>query len=249
MSRIKISQKSEANGKVNQDSLAVIPQGDRAILCIADGVGGLDAGEIASRYITSYVEVWAGDNDTNSMGRMSTLRSLKDLILKLHDDLLGIGDERDARLASTVIVAVVGIGKIIIAAVGDSRVYIRQGETTKQITVDQTVEEHEKQTGEIITRVAPDRKSQVLYEWIGYGKETPNMKFYEMDINEDIDVLLCTDGLSNNLTEEDIYRQLRKRQSGAKALDALTELAVSRGEDDNITSILYRRRAEKKRKR
>lgn len=248
MSRIKITQHTDSNGKQNEDSSAAIRQGERAILCIADGVGGLDAGEIASRYITKYVEIWAKDKDSNQMGRRTTLRELKDLIYKLHGDLLAIGKEKDMHLGTTFIIAIIGVKSAILASVGDSRVYVCQNGHCRQATKDQTVDLYEQETGEIIASVAEEKKGSTLMEWLGHGKELPQPKYYEIDLEEKVDILLCTDGMSNTLSEKDIETELLKRQGGDKVLDHLTETAKERGEEDNITSVLYRRRADKKRK-
>lgn len=243
MSTIKISHLSDPNGKNNEDSCTAIPYGDRAVLCIADGIGGLDAGEIASAYLTMYVEEWAKDKDFNEMGRVTTLRELQGLIMKLHDDLLAIGEERRCHLGSTFVIAVVGITRVIICSVGDSRAYMRRDNSVKQVTKDQTVAEYERETGNIVDTLPQERKEHTLCEWLGYGKDAPVLQTYEYDINEAADILLCTDGLSNTLTEDDIYAQLKKRQSGDRALASLVKLAKSRGETDNITAVLFRRRA------
>lgn len=244
MSTIKITQSTDANGKNNEDSSAAIRQGQRAILCIADGVGGLDMGEIASRYITKYIEdKWAGEKDANKMGKKTTVRELNDLFIKLHEDLLDIGSDKKVKLGSTLIVAVVGLGKVIACAVGDSRLYINQDGICRQITVDQTVAEHERTTGERVNCDADEEeKEHLLMEWLGYGKNVPSPKIYEYDIEEDVDILLCTDGLSDTLGEEDIKAELSKRQSGESVLKELTAKAIDNGETDNITAVLYRRR-------
>ena len=245
MPKIKITHISDANGKTNEDSFAVIQRGDRAILAIADGIGGLDQGEIASRYLTMYVEAWAENLDLESMGRMATIREFKSLMLKLHDDLLAIGDEKNCHLGSTLIVAIVGNNKVIAGAVGDSRMYVRRESTVVQITKDQTVAEYERESGIEVTTVPEYKKEHTLCEWLGYGKNEPNPVIYECDIEEAADILLCTDGLSNSLSEKEIYTQLKKKQSGQKALSALVEKAKENGETDNITAVLFRRRRDK----
>lgn len=254
MSRIKITQHTEANNKQNEDSSAAIRQGERAILCIADGIGGLDAGEIASKYITKFIELWASDKNANQMGRKTTLRELSDLICRLHEDILAIGDEKHLKLGTTLIVGIIGLKKAIFASVGDSRAYVCQGGTCRLVTRDQTVEEAEKNLEEAnlseerkedIKAVPAERKAHTLTSWIGYGMEEPVPDFYEIDIDEKVDILLCTDGLSNNLTEDDFIAELKKRQSGDICLTNLTNLAIERGEQDNITAVLYRRRKDR----
>ena len=245
MSRIRITCVTDANGKNNEDSCTALPFGNRAILCIADGIGGLDAGEIASRYLTMYVEEWAKDLDLEHLGRKTAIREIKGLILNLHDDLLAIGEEKGYNLGSTFIIALVGLTRVIIGAVGDSRLYLRRDNSIVQITSDQTVAEYEKRTGSHVDTLPEERKEHTLCEWLGHGKDVPDIAIFECEIEEAADILLCTDGLSNTLSETDIYAQLKKRQSGEKALEKMVGMSKDRGETDNITAVLLRRRPGK----
>lgn len=244
MSIIKITQSTDANGKNNEDSSAAIKQGDRAILCIADGIGGLDSGEIASRFVTRFIEAWAEDKDSNKMGMKTTRRELEDLFYLLHEELLAIGHKKNQRLGTTLTVAVVGIGKVVVCAVGDSRLFVCQDGECRQITVDQTVAEDERRNDVFNPNFTAEEKEHTLTQWLGFGKEVPRPRIDVCDINESVDILMCTDGLSDSLDEEDFLKELVKGQGGDKVLETLTEKAKGNGETDNITAVLYRRRKE-----
>ena len=247
MSKIRISTRTDNNGKDNEDSLIAIRQNDRAVLCVADGVGGTDAGEIASRYITKTLETWLQEKDVNTMGKKTTHRELTSLVTRMHEDLLAIAEEKGGvTMGSTLTLAVVGIGKVVIENIGDSRTYVCQQGCCRQITLDQTVENYERVTGDEVDYVEEDRKAHTLMQSIGFGSRVPRPMMYEVDIAEDVDILLCSDGLSNTLGEHEIQAELQKRQSGTKVLQNLIAKAKSRGETDNITAVLYRRRKDQK---
>jgi len=245
MSRIRITTTTERNGKENnEDAHIAIRQNERAILCVADGVGGTDAGEIASAYITKTLEAWAKDKDVNKMGKKTTHRELSSLVDRMHEDLVTISEEKHATLGSTFVLAVVGLTKVVIENVGDSRAYVCQNGCCRQVTIDQTVENYERVTGDQVDYVEEDRKSSTLMQCIGVSARVPRPVMYEEEIEEEVDILLCSDGLSNTLTEAEIQKELSKRQSGNKVLQALVSLAKERGENDNITAVLYRRRKD-----
>ena len=250
MSEIMISTKTDGNGKNNEDSQIAIKQDERAILCVADGVGGLENGEIASRYITKTIEEWAKDKDVNQMGERTAHREVSSLVARVHEDLLAIAEEKETHLASTLVLAVVGVKKALIESIGDSRAYVYQRGHCKQITVDQTVRyfdlvtgfNYEYMEGIDMEQFTDEQRDRTLMQSIGFGERIPRPVMYKVPIEEDVDILLCSDGLSNTLQEYEIQRELEKDQSGPQVLKNLIALAKKRGETDNITAVLYRRR-------
>lgn len=255
---IRISSRTDGNGKTNEDSLIAIRQDQRAILCVADGVGGLDDGDIASRYITKTLESWAQDKDVNQMGEKTTHRELQSLVANLHEDLRAIakekyGDESQQSLASTFVFAVVGLKKAVIECVGDSRAYVYQLGNCTQVTVDQTAFMYDLVSGynydilpdllaKVFEKKTDREKDRLVMQSIGYGDRIPQPVRYTVPIVGNVDILLCSDGLSNTIREYEIKRELEKQQSGTQVLKNLIHLAKSRGETDNITGVLYRRR-------
>jgi serine/threonine protein phosphatase PrpC len=118
-----------------------------------------------------------------------------------------------------------------------------------QITKDQTVAEYERESGSIVSSVPEYKKEHTLLEWLGYGKDEPNPVIYECDIGETCDILLCTDGLSNSVSDKEIFEQLRKKQNkfstrssfpAARVLVLGQELCYT----ENIRSVIFKRRHE-----
>ena len=160
----------------------------------------------------------------------------------MHQDLQIISGEKGMSLGTTFVLAVIGEKKAVIENIGDSRAYILQRGYLKQITLDQTVRMYELSGGEPIDYVSEMKKNSTLMQCIGAGLKEPKPARYVVSLDEDVDLLLCSDGLSNRLTELNIQAHLLKTDSEKEAVDALIQLAKDRGETDNITAVLYRRR-------
>lgn len=243
MSLIQISSRSEENGKNNEDAYHVGRSGNKTVLLVCDGVGGTDAGEIASGYVTKNLEAWLKDNDLSRMGAKTLHSEVSLFIERMHDDLSAIAEERGTTMGTTFVMAVIGRNKAVIESVGDSRAYIFQRGYLKQITYDQTVRMYELVSGETLEHVPDRKKNSTLMQCIGDGPKLPEPASYVIRIDEEVDILLCSDGLSNKLNELNFQSKLKdKALTGEEVIESLISLAMKRGERDNITAVLYRRR-------
>lgn len=242
MKETRIYRITDAGPKDNEDSCYVVQHAPTAALaCMADGVSSQNAARKTSGFITSYVEDWYEEEG----GKIFTSepeevkRMMNKLVLDIHSDLLAEAETTGDVLGSTMDLAIIGNRKMFVSHVGDSRVYLYDGKNIKKITEDQTVEEAEKATGYIFN-VASHRKAHTLMQCMGTGEVSPYL--YEEDIPMTCDILLCSDGLTNKLSNGDLTSELKKSQTGSDALLALVKKARERGETDNITAILIRRR-------
>lgn len=241
MSKLEIIERSDANGKKNDDSTIFIRQGERAILCIADGISRMARSDIASGYCTQLVKKWSETRDANKMGRKTVLRELSDLFYRIHIDLIAYSQENNTDLGTTLIVAVVGLGKMVLCSIGDSRVYVCQGGICSLVTKDQTAAQEERDGLRFFPDIPDDEKESILSQWLGTGKDIPDPKFYEIDLDEEVAILLCTDGLYENNDEEEIYRAVFGNKDLSRSLDMMISKAKKQGETDNISAVLYRR--------
>ena len=244
---LRIYKITDAGPKPNEDACFVVQHGQCAALaCMADGVSSQSSARHTSTFITEYVEDWyeeEGDRLFRSPSEEVTKEMLS-LVEDIHNDILAEAEANPGeRYGSTMDLVIMGHRKMFVAHVGDSRVYLYDGKDFQKITEDQTVEEAEKTTG-FTFEVEERRKSHTLMQCMGVGDLTPYK--YEVDIPATCDIILCTDGLSNRLKAPDFTEELKKKQTGSDALLALVKKARSRGESDNITAILIRRREIKR---
>ena len=213
----------------NEDSLCIRP--DLGLWAVADGMGGYRAGDMASR-IT--VEQLADD--------ISNRMSLSESITKLHQKILNIA-QTDATLesmGSTVVALKVDGNAFEIAWVGDSRAYLWNGRHLVQLTRDHSYVQSLVEAGTITAAEAeihPERHA-ITQALGGEGiaaveVETINGIFKDPDM-----VLLCSDGLTNEVGDDAISLILAHAGSEQMKAEQLIDKAEQNGGADNISVIL-----------
>lgn len=242
--------KSDAGMKNNEDCAFVTIDDSGIILAVvADGVGGLNKGEIASRYITKSIEHWFEESisEIKTYHIEEVASAMEKVTHRIHEELLDISDEEGIEFGSTMTFIILGRTKYAISQIGDSRAYLFSGEQVQQLTKDQTVAEYERDTGNVVERVPEERKEHVLMQCMGSGQIEPVVETGELP--KAFKLLLCSDGMSNTLSDQDLIGELKKKVSCTKNLKNLINLARSREETDNITGILIRKAEVSKKKK
>jgi serine/threonine protein phosphatase PrpC len=236
--------------KINQDACvvkALKKQGRTYLLAvICDGVGGLQSGEIASANAVHEFSDWFDyelpllleDKDPMEMVLFQRWNSL---INKINENLADFGNRRRERLGTTLSGILFVDSNYYIAHVGDCRIYAMTP-CLEQLTEDQTLVEKELKAGVITEEQArTDSRKNVILQCVG-GMKRVVPDFRQGSFADDATFLLCTDGFRHVISEEEIVNYLGNAQPGEmkNRLCQLTELAKSRGERDNITSILIK---------
>jgi|SRR5690554_1049049 len=212
--------------EINEDSLGWKDN----LLVLADGMGGHNAGEIASALVVERVLRL----DTNEKEFIPALRSVlnqaNQLLLdyaKRYPECQGMG--------TTIVLAKVDEEKITIAHVGDSRLYLwRKGELT-QITRDHSVVEELIREGGITeeeARIHPQRN--LLTKALGTPGDV-EAEITEAPVTKGDRILLCSDGLTTMLEKQEINRVLSANVSVQEIADHLIQEANNCGGIDNIT--------------
>lgn len=235
--------KCDPGDRENQDS-AYLKLDDSSIFVavVADGVGGLANGGLVSGYITKAIEVWFNEtiSELRTLSIDEVQYEMKRVTDKTHEDLLAVAEETGQRHGSTMTFVILGKKKYALVQVGDSRAYLSNGNWVTRITKDQTVEEYEKKTGKTFDNLSKERKKHILMQCMGDKEIEPEI--YVGMLPDNFDFLICSDGLSNTMSEVDIKRTLKKNASCSTTLTRMFRMARERGEKDNITGILIRRR-------
>ena len=218
------------------------------LYAVADGMGGMQAGEVASaqtidslqRAIGEQIDTMrelAARNDPES--RLELERGMQAAFLRACADVYAVAkkDPRKTNMGST-LVALLAIGeKAVIGHVGDSRIYLyRQGQV-HQLTEDHTLGMEQVRRGfltEDQVKSLPTRN--ILLRAIGLQPEV-QVDTLVTDLFAGDTLLLCSDGLYGELTPEEILEQL-SRAEPQEIPDALIELALARGGKDNCTALL-----------
>ncbi len=204
------------------------------IFIVADGMGGHKAGDLASRLAVSTIvermkEVESGHyfeifdqilSDVNAeifrMGQSSI-------------DLEGMG--------TTFVAAIIDGNTLSVVNVGDSRLYVI-GQEIRQITIDHSLVEVMVSMGEIDrVEARVHEKKNIITRAIG-AEETIKVDYFEVDLEPFESVLLCSDGLSNMLEDDEIFSVVKKEVDTKEKTKDLVEKANKNGGKDNISVVL-----------
>lgn len=224
---------------MNQDYVFIsdIPVGNLPNLYIvADGMGGHNAGDYASRFTVDSVAAAAIQSQERDPARI-----LEKALQEANRELRGIA-EKDRSLygmGTTFVAACITDGRLLAANVGDSRLYVLHPPARiRQVTVDHSLVEEMVQAGRIDRETArrmPDRN--IITRAVG-AEDALRVDFFRELLSEGDLLLLCSDGLTNMLTDEKIAGTIFSCRSLAKAADRLVYEANMAGGADNISAVL-----------
>ena len=218
-------------------------------MLVADGMGGMAGGEVASRLaLTKLIELIVHTSDwTLALKRQrdvtTVLERMTERFLEV-DEILRKEADHDHTLrgmGTTLTVAGAMGNDLIIGHVGDSRAYLLRGDSFEQLTTDHTLAQALIDAG-VASRDDPASRSMrhVLTAAVGsLGEQVdPQVKRFKLRTGDQL--LLCTDGLTEAVEDEIIAQVLRESTSSQNACQALIDLALASGGSDNITVVLAR---------
>ena len=219
----------------NEDSLLVR---EPYLFAVADGMGGCAAGEIASRATLKAFEAATHELRLGYEGDASSI--LKEAFLKANEHVykMAVSNEAYAGMGTTMTAVYLQKDKTAyVAHIGDSRLYLFRHATLMQVTQDHTYVTkllEEKRISREEAKIHPKR--HMLMRAIGV-EENIELDIIPFTFEEGDRLLLCTDGLSDMLTEIEITA-LMQDEDIAKVGDALIEKALDNGGRDNVTLVL-----------
>ena len=205
---------------------------------VADGMGGHESGEVASALTIETVQSHFAQTPLGQPPYEDWLKSTVDAA-----NAAVISHQADKniekKMGSTLVMALVAEGQAHIASVGDSRAYHLNSDSITQISVDHSLVERLIQIGQITREEARTHKQRnVIYSTIGDSKAKLQVGLYHIDWQPGDRLLLCSDGLSGMLTDEQMFNISRSHESAADACQTLIKAANSAGGTDNITAII-----------
>ncbi len=224
--------------QLNQDFiyLSETPIGNLPnVFIVADGMGGHNAGDYASRYAVETVveEIGASfeKNPVKIMGR--AIDEANTLIRRRAQEDISLNG-----MGTTMVIATC-IGKYLeVANVGDSRLYVVRSNQIEQITQDHSLVEEMVRMGGIDRESArnhPDKN--IITRAIG-ARDYVEADFFNLELQTGDMVLLCSDGLTNMIEDEMIYRILTNGESLKDRVEELVKTANQNGGKDNISVIV-----------
>jgi protein phosphatase len=237
--------------KINEDAL--LWDLDLGLFIVADGMGGHNAGEVASRLAVDTIRTFMqrsrdGDDFTWPYGidpQLSFDANRMMTAIKLANRrVFKAGESRDeyTGMGTTIVAALIDQGRLIFSGVGDSRIYLFRGDTLKQLTKDDswvaTVLAREPGMDE--TTLASHPMRHVLTNVIG-ARDQMEMDVGEMPLESGDLLLFCTDGLHGAIDDRVAERILAEQPDDPTVVsDRLVQGALDRNGSDNITALVVR---------
>ena len=223
------------SGKVrsrNEDSFLV--RTDAGLWAVADGMGGHEAGDLASQLI-----VKALDEISGTESAIQLLEETESRIYRANQEIMAVSRQRGgAIIGSTVAVLLISEDHYACIWAGDSRVYVATRDAIKQISRDHTELEELLAKGAVTAEEARHWPSNVITRAVGV-EENPQLEIITGAVEDGDVFVLCSDGLTKHVSDAEILEYVSSRDAAASS-EALVELALERGGLDNITVVVVR---------
>lgn len=221
---------------LNEDYAGYIEEKEYKLYVVADGMGGHNAGEVASEMAVNAVKAYVKENYKNEGSNV-----LENAIFFANEkiyDKARCGFEYKG-MGTTLVAALVYEDNIIVANVGDSSCFGITGSNIIKITKDHSLVQELIDSGSITEEEGRNHpKKNVITRALGTNNVV-KIDIFKIDMNTYDKYLLCTDGLSNEVLEEEILREINDINDYNTACDKLVLLAKNRGGRDNITVLLF----------
>ncbi len=224
--------------QINQDRYLVYSdtENDFFAVVVADGLGGHNAGEVASRISTEVLDKFFQDN---KKPLKDIKASLKSEIHYINDQIKALAamDEEKKGMGTTLTLCAIQGKEAYVLHIGDTRAYKIKGSSIRQITVDHSLVNHMVSEGQITSEEAINHPNRnVITNALG-TKERFFIDSYNEEINDDEIILLCSDGLNEHVRDEEIL-EIINENTMEEAKELLIKKANDNGGSDNITIVL-----------
>ena len=224
---------------INEDSYFVYKNANLLGGMVADGMGGHNSGELASKMMCSIVKQYIISDYDPSMDYMEMEELIRAAFAEANLEIYRASlNEENIGMGTTATLAFIYDGKLITAHVGDSRCYKITDNDIQQITTDHSYVNELLRNGQISASDAemhPNRN--IITRAIG----TDMTVKVDMDIKTYMGetILICSDGLSNMISDEQIFETIKNSEEIQEAVEKMVELANKKGGSDNITVLAF----------
>lgn len=225
----------------NQDAFRIVELGKDALLAVVcDGMGGAKSGNVASRLAS---EVFS-EEVKRSFSADLTLDEAEQM-LRAAAKLANISvfeqsqlSEDYAGMGTTLVAALTYPSATLVLNIGDSRAYLINADGVQCITRDHSVVEMMVQRGELTPEQAKTHPSKNLITRAVGTEETVFSDVFRVETEPEDCILLCSDGLSNQMADQEILFEVVHGARRDDCCRRLLEIAKNRGAPDNVTSVL-----------
>jgi protein phosphatase len=227
----------------NEDAVDLKQFPDMIICVVADGMGGQNAGEVASKHAVEILPRELKDNLAGALSHDATKSVIRKAIVTANDEIkfMAEHDPNLKQMGTTVVLAVWRKGSAVmhVTGLGDSRGYLIRGKKIEQLTVDHSIAQALVEARTISAAEArTHRYRNVLWKYLGSNEvgEGPEVKVVSLQAGDRF--LLCTDGLSGVVADERLLTAVRDQTDMQKCAEDLVQLALDSGSRDNVSCIV-----------
>lgn len=218
------------------------------LFAVADGVGGIAGGELASAVaIETVCADLVASTDWPTPGEPAMTDAFVEVLraairnAQARMQEIAAHQGMDTRLGTTLTLAYVAGGELLVAHVGDSRAYLLEGRVLYRLTRDHTLAEALRDGGiDVPAEAAQSGPAGVLVNAIGGGSEDLAVDVITRPLVPGAVLLLATDGVTRYLDDQELADRLAASDEVAAIVRGLVATANERGGDDNITCVVAR---------
>ena len=233
----------------NEDSVASIA--DKGLVVLADGMGGYNAGEVASGMATTVLttelrrllDEYAPHEVDPQSGNKAALKMLREQVAKANTSIYQASQSQPqyAGMGTTLVVALFYDNKMMVAHIGDSRLYRMRGDEFSQVTKDHSLLQEQIDAGMLTKEQAKHSSNKNLVTRALGIDPAVEAEIHEYDTRPGDIYLLCSDGLSDMVGDADIGMALQALGGNLElAAQQLVQMANDNGGRDNVSVIMIK---------
>ena len=248
---LEIVRLSDVGQRRDHNEDAVASDAEIGLVALADGMGGYKAGEVASEIAIltivaelkeAMVDIEPGQTDAVT-GMQAESHLVSDAVAKANESIYSISQSQPqcAGMGTTLVVGLFTNNKLLVGHIGDSRMYRLRGDEFTRVTEDHSLLQEQINSGLITPEQAKLSNNKNLVTRALGIDPTVELELHEYNVQEGDLYLLCSDGLSDLVEDEDIHLTLAELSANLElAAHQLIQLANDNGGNDNISVILAR---------
>ena len=215
---------------VSDDPVGSLPN----LYIVADGMGGHAAGDFASRYAIQMVVDFV---------KKSTVRNpislIRRAIISANNEVYREAEKDAAKggMGTTMVIGVIDGMRLICGNIGDSRLYLINDDI-RQITMDHSLVEELIRSGQLERNKGRNHPEKNIITRAMGSRDEALPDFFEIGLSPGDRILMCSDGLSNMVENDELRDIVRENEDVREAVDALVERANYYGGNDNISAVV-----------
>ena len=222
---------------LNEDFASYLEKKEFKIYVVADGMGGHNAGEVASQMAAQQIVNYVNEKFSCSKAENLIEQSIKEINKEIFD--FSNTNEKLSGMGTTVTACFITKAFIHVANVGDSCCFAVKNNEIIKITKDHSLVQELVDSGNISEKEAENHpKKNIITRALGTSS-TVDVDIFQLENNEYDLFILCSDGLTNELTKDEILQVVIEEEDYTNTANKLVHLAKEKGGRDNITVLLF----------